>query len=230
MPPKASKPAEAPIPSCGSLPSISFSVGAFAPALEFSAKVKNKPSFEDGKLYFTHELSTTVKEYATGRTVTASKIKKTLADDKYGFSFSIPGINVKLPSFTIPKWPMINYGCNECVDDEWPPLCAWEKKEVKVCKKVFGKKICVKVPYWQPSKCLDEIGFAPKTLPSVEFFELKKTHVEFKFQIIPDIELDTFMSLGVTAGASFTIGDKPEVDVGTPIVNFTVNPRDINTI
>lgn len=214
---------DVPIPSCSALPNLEFGVGTYSPALEFSASIKNKPSFENKELYFTHTISSITKEYATGKTVEAFSNKKTKNNDSYGFNLVIPGFSANLPSFTIPNWPTINEGCNECIDDEWPPLCAWENKSIKKCKKILGKKICVNIPFYQPTKCINEIVFKPKTLPSVDFFNFKKTEIAFSFSIIPDIEVDTVMSLGATSGGSITIGDKPEIDTGTPIVNFAIN-------
>lgn len=211
------------IPSCSGTPNIEITVGVYKPALDFSAIIKNKPFFENNELYFTHTISSTTTEYASGRTVNASSTTINKENNSYGFNLVIPGFEAKLPSYIIPKWPIINSGCNDCINDDWPKLCDWKKKEFKVCEKFMGKKICLEIPVPQPTKCINEIGFIRKTFPAVDFFTLKKTEIGFSFKVIPEIETDTLLSFGAVAGGSATIGDKPEVSSKVPIVNFTIN-------
>lgn len=219
MPEKASSISN---PSCSGLPSVTIGIGGTIIALEFNSNTVIKGFLQNNELYFNNKVYIYNKNYITGFSKTISKDVTTKKNNFYGFNLVIPEYNVDIPSFTIPGWPSINWGCNKCESDDFPPFCAWETKTKRFCKRILGKKICVNLDYFQPTKCLNEPVIVAKTFPSANLFNFQRTELEFSFQLIPDIEIDTTLILGINAGVSVTLGDDPEVDAGTRFVNLQI--------
>jgi hypothetical protein len=211
-------------PSCSGLPTVSIGIGGAVLAFEFNSSTKIKGIINplDRKLYFNNVVDIYNKNYITGSSKTISKNELVEKNNFYGFNIAIPEYNVNLPSFTIPGWPSINLGCNECESDEFPPLCGWESKSKRFCKRILGKKICVTFEYFQPTKCFNEPVLIQKTLPSVNLFNFQRTELEFSFQLIPDIEIDTTLILGNSFGVSVAVGSDPNIDAFTRFVNLQI--------
>lgn len=211
-------------PSCSGLPTVSIGIGGTILIYEFNSSIKIKGIINatTGELYFNNIANIYNKNYITGTSKTISKNETVKKNNFYGFNLVIPEYNVHIPSFTIPGWPSINFGCNECESDEFPPLCGWESKTKRFCKRILGKKICVTFEYFQPTKCFNEPVLVEKTLPSIHLFNFQRTQLEFSFQLIPDIEIDTTLILGNTTGVSVTIGTDPDVDISTRFVNLQI--------
>ena len=198
-------------PSCSGLPSVSVGAGIWQTTLEITTKIIIKAFVQDGELYFRNLSEISEKNYIINTSSTAITDKTTKKNDFYGFKLIIPEYEKKLPSFTIPGFPRINWGCNECERDDYPPLCDWEKKKKKVCIKIKGIKVCENINYYAPSKCLDEIVIEKKKIPEITLINIPKLDLEFSFQFIPDIEITTFLLLGVLEGFTASYGTDPGV-------------------
>jgi hypothetical protein len=196
-------------PTCTLLPSVNLGVGIFQNTLEIHTKIITKGFLKNNELYFRNLASISEINYIHNSSSSTTKDETTKKNDFYGFKLKVPKYEVKLPSVTIPGYPKINWGCNECEQDDFPPVCDWEKKKKKICVKFKGVKVCEKVNYYAPGKCFNELIIEKKKFPEINFFDIAKLDLEFSFQIIPDFEIDTILLLGNFYGIDVTYGTNP---------------------
>jgi hypothetical protein len=214
-------------PTCSGLPSVSIGIGITKTAFEFISATQVKPSFENNELYFTKSAFVIVKDYINNIEKSESTTKKTKNNSFYGFSLLINEYNVDYPSVIIYGYPQINWGCNDCQQDNYPPICDFEKKKKRVCAKVktkFGKiTVCEDLPYFAPTKCLNEIIIGPKKIEGGTLFKIPQLDLAFSFQLIPEIETQTKTILASILGAGATIGTDPEIEAGvTSLLNLQI--------
>lgn len=210
-------------PSCAAIPSVSIAISGTLPQFEYSSHLIINAFYKDNELYFENSADITVKDYPNNITKNFVKNDINKKNDFFGFNLVIPAFNVELPSFAIPKYPTINNGCNECESPYLPPVCDWKTLYYKKCTRIITRKVCVSVPYYAPTKCLNELVFIDKTFPSVKLFDFKETKLEFSFQLIPNIEIDSITKVGITTGATVVIGTDPKINVGTHFVSLDIN-------
>jgi hypothetical protein len=107
-----------------------------------------------------------------------------------GFKAIIPKYKVSIPSFTIEKFPFFNEGCNNLKDEKWPLICGVSSFETKkACKKVAGIKVCVPYVVAKFEKRLNEIYIDSLSIPEQVLFVIPETILEFKFQMLPTLEV-----------------------------------------
>ena len=114
-----------PIPSCsGWAPELQLSVGVYLPFCSITSSTKvttyidssnNLHQLQTVKLAINALNNTPIKNINT--------TKDTIQNNLFGFNLKIPALNVDLPGYTIPKWPRINNGCDDCETDYWIPTC-----------------------------------------------------------------------------------------------------------
>ena len=211
-----------PTPSCAAIPSVSIAIGGALPQFEYSSHLIINAFYKDNELYFENSADITVKDYPNNITKHFVKDDINKKNNFFGFNLVIPAFNVELPSFSIPKYPSINNGCNDCESPYLPPLCDWKTLYYKKCTKIMGKKVCISIPYYAATKCSDELVFKDKTFPSVKLFDFKETKLEFSFQLIPNIEIDSITKVGITTGLKVVIGTDPKIDAGTHFVSLDI--------
>lgn len=210
-----------PTPSCA--PNIiSIGIGVFFPFFDVYTNCVSKVYFIGNDLHYTNSLNISATEYATGTTHTVSKNKDTINNSAYGFTCTIPGFHSDLPSYTISKFPKINYGCNPALASGWPLICGQpEVTYTKRCTTILTRRVCVNIPTPVFKNRLDEIYIAPLTIPKISLFDFKETKLNFKFHMMPDFETNHIISAGVGFGATIGLG-VPQVDFGTPVISFTM--------
>ena len=209
------------VPLCNETTNINFIIGSYFPTTQFQSIIINKGTFINNELYFTNTINVQTKKYSTNEINTYSGTSSYKKNDYYGFNVVIPEFNSILPIFNIPNWPTINDGCNTCINKNWPIKCKQQAKIIKQCKTSFGKTICVNKIYSAPISCLNEISFNPKIFPSINFFSFKKTEIQFSYQIIPNTNIDSTFSLGISTSLANNVDT--QIHAGTPIISFTVD-------
>lgn len=211
-----------PPPTCDYQP-FAFIIRSTLPLSTANIKVKNRGFIQNNKAYDDYTL-----HYSSHETVSDTRNSLTINNkitenvSKSGFGFTIPGVEIPLPGFIMNDWPTVNSGCKTCVQGEWPRLCDWKTRYYKKCQKIFGKKICVKVPYYIPTKCVDEIIFSIFNKNGMYYFDFKQTSMNYAFYIVPDFDINMDFRLESRVGIS-----PSAIDMGTYILSFICDKLEI---
>ena len=183
-----------PTPSCSVVP-VDLNMSTYSIVGKLYGYVKNNGYIKDNKVFDDHIEYTRIVIGMINYDSSYSKKSNTENTDIGGFNLTIPEFEANLPGFNIPRFPFINSGCKECISSVWLPTCDWETKSYKKCKKIFGKKFCISIPYYIPTKCENEIGFDTLRIPDINFFKFEKTSLIFNFEFVKDLEINFYSDI-----------------------------------
>jgi len=175
---------------------------------------------------------TDTKTIVAGDVVDTSHTDTNTNSNNISFNLTIPKFICQIPNFSIPSFPKIkldNNGCNDCEEEFTIPVCDLQASLKKQCTKVLGVKACIWVPKVSFSKCFYEVYFENLELPTIKILELERTVMNIDFEILPEVEIDSDFSLGVTtttvvlptaAAKAATSGGK--INSSTAFSNFKI--------
>ena len=211
-----------PIPGC-ELSLLTLSITKDIHYFDVATDLKLTSELINGEVAMDRSSTIYVKDYIAGIEYTKYKQSSENITRNLGLSMVIPRVSLDFPGFTINRFPRINAGCNDKKNSSWPLICGpTSLRRIRSCRKIAGITACAWVYVPEYNKRLGEMYIDELQIPPLNLFTLEEIVAEFKYKLIPNVEMSTMVSATESFGITFGIGTT-EIDTGTKVLDFTLS-------